>query len=141
MTHESGDDEVLRAPVSHGELLDKITILEIKAERIEDPKKLANVQRELETLAAIWRAAVGEDDVVLEWRRRLKAINESLWEIEDHIRDEERAGEFGTRFVELARAVYLTNDRRSVLKRNVSLHLGSELIEEKSYSDIEEELP
>ena len=120
-------------PISPGELLDKITILEIKLARIADPAKLANVRRELEALGAV-EATLGPADSLPALRQSLRAINETLWEIEDDIRDCERAGDFGPRFVELARAVYHTNDRRAAVKREVNLALGSRLIEEKSYA-------
>jgi hypothetical protein len=123
----------LMVPVSPGELLDKITILEIKSERIDDPEKVANVARELELLSRVWSEGVTEDGTVAGVRSRLKAINEDLWEIEDEIREEEARGEFGSRFIELARAVYVTNDRRAAAKREVNLHLGSSILEEKSY--------
>jgi len=126
-------------PISPGELLDKITILQIKSERIDDERKLANVRQELRILEDVWAASVDDDDVLAALRTELRTLNETLWEIEDHIREEERTASFGARFVELARAVYLTNDRRSRAKRSVNLHLGSELFEEKSYSDQESE--
>lgn len=121
------------APVSPGELLDKITILEIKAERISDPQKNANVRVELDLLNTIW-AGIPEVDVDAE-RSALKSVNEKLWEIEDDIRDEERAKRFGERFVELARAVYVTNDERARLKKVINTKMGSAIVEEKSYSD------
>ena len=124
----------LRIRVSAGELLDRITILEIKSARIRDPAKLENVRRELAELVETWDSGVSADETVAALRRELRSVNEALWDIEDHIREEEIAGVFGARFVELARAVYQTNDRRSLLKRKVSEHLGSELLEEKSYA-------
>ena len=127
-------DNIL-VPVSPGELLDKITILEIKSERISDPEKVANVRIELELLRGTWSEAVEEDDVIRTLHSELKDINETLWKIEDDIRDRERTGEFDTRFIELARAVYITNDRRSGIKKKLNLHLGSRIIEEKSYQD------
>ncbi|MDH3734583.1 MAG: DUF6165 family protein [Gemmatimonadota bacterium] len=123
----------LRVPVSPGELLDKITILEIKSERIEDPDKLGNVRRELDLLTKVWTDSVSEDDEISDLRTLLRRLNEELWGIEDEIREQERRGEFGARFVELARAVYTTNDRRSEAKRRINFHLGSTLIEEKSH--------
>ncbi len=126
-------DNVL-APVSPGELLDKITILEIKAERITDPQKNANVRVELELLNAIWERDVPRIDVAVE-RDALKGVNEKLWVIEDDIRDEERAKRFGERFIELARAVYVTNDERARLKKVINTKMGSAIVEEKSYSD------
>lgn len=127
--------ELIHIPMSPGELLDKITILEIKSERMSDPGKLANVRRELDLLEQTWRRAVTEDDTVRRIHAELKGINEELWMIEDDIRDKERAREFDARFIELARAVYFTNDRRSVVKKELNLHLGSTIIEEKSYQD------
>ena len=120
-------------PISPGELLDKITILEIKAERIHKPEKVANVRHELELLSKVWSDFVTEDKVVADLHRQLKTINEELWEIEDDIRDEERQNRFGEKFIALARAVYVTNDKRAQAKKEVNLHLGSEIIEEKSY--------
>jgi transcriptional regulator of nitric oxide reductase len=125
--------ENILVPVSPGEVLDKITILEIKSERMSDPEKVANVRVELALLQETWAQAVAEDDVVRELHTQLKEINEALWEIEDDIRDKERVREFDQRFIELARNVYFTNDRRSEVKKQLNLHLGSEIIEEKSY--------
>ena len=122
-------------PISPGELLDKITILQIKAERISDPTKVANVKTELDMLEKVWREAVADDAEIRALGAELKAINEALWEIEDDIRDKERAREFDQRFIELARNVYFTNDRRSEVKKKLNLHLGSQIIEEKSYQD------
>ncbi len=125
----------LRVPVSVGELIDKITILEIKSQRISDPGKLANVRMELSQLVATWDDSplatidIGDD------RAALKRINETLWDIEDDIRRLESAGEFNERFVELARAVYLTNDERAAAKRRINEATGSVLVEEKSYAD------
>jgi transcriptional regulator of nitric oxide reductase len=127
--------ENIHVPVSPGEVLDKITILEIKSERMSDPEKVANVKVELALLQKTWADSVVEDSVINDLHAQLKEINEALWEIEDDIRDKERAGEFDERFVELARSVYFTNDRRSKIKKNLNLHLGSEIIEEKSYQD------
>lgn len=119
--------------VPPGELIDKITILRIKQERIADAGKRANVQAELMTLSEARSAALPDDPELDRLEADLKAVNEALWEIEDDIRDCERAGDFGPRFIQLARAVYQTNDRRAALKREVNLRLGSRLIEEKSY--------
>jgi hypothetical protein len=127
--------ENIHVPVSPGEVLDKITILEIKSERMEDPDKLANVRRELALLNETWAASVTPDDVIEHLHAQLKEINEALWEIEDDVRDKERAKEFDQRFIELARSVYFTNDRRSAVKKALNLHLGSEIVEEKSYQD------
>lgn len=122
------------APVSPGELLDKITILEIKSERIEDADKLKNVRYELELLTRLWNEAVPEADLAAE-RAELKSVNEKLWVIEDDIRDKEAEKSFDAEFVELARSVYYTNDRRAAVKKQVNLKLGSAIVEEKSYSD------
>ncbi|MGD8310314.1 MAG: DUF6165 family protein [Chromatiales bacterium] len=119
--------------IAPGELIDKITILEIKDERIADDAKRANVRVELATLAEARTAAIPADGEIDRLTAELKSVNEALWEIEDGIRDCDRAGDFGPRFVELARAVYRTNDRRAELKKAINLHLGSRLVEEKSY--------
>ena len=125
----------IQVPISPGELLDKITILQIKSERIDDPAKLANVNTELEMLTRVWETSVEADDRIAALTARLKSINEALWEIEDDIRDEERNKRFGERFIELARAVYVTNDERAEAKKQVNLHLNSNIVEEKSYKD------
>jgi hypothetical protein len=122
-------------PVSFGELLDKIAILEIKCERIQDESKLANVRRELDALNETWAAHPAARTDIRELRAKLKAINESLWDIEDDIRDKERAREFDEEFVRLARAVYVTNDERARVKKDINLKLGSAYVEEKSYAD------
>lgn len=127
--------ENIHVPVSPGEVLDKITILEIKSERMTDPEKVANVRVELALLQEIWRNNIEDDETIGRLHAELKQINEELWEIEDDIRDKERAKEFDERFIELARAVYFTNDRRSQVKKDLNLHLGSQIIEEKSYQD------
>lgn len=125
----------LLIPVSPGELIDKLTILDIKSERISDAAKLANVQRERGLLEQAWLDSGLETAAVRELRAELKAVNEKLWVIEDAIRDEERAARFGERFIELARAVYVTNDVRAELKKAINHSLGSAIVEEKSYSD------
>ncbi len=125
----------IQIPISPGELLDKITILQIKAERIDDPVKVANVKTELEMLTRVWDETVEADAEITALTAELKSINESLWEIEDDIRDEERNKRFGDRFIELARAVYVTNDERANAKKKVNLHLNSTIVEEKSYQD------
>lgn len=120
--------------VAPGELIDKITILEIKLERMTDEAKLANVRIERDTLVAARDAAVPASSELDALTAELKTINESLWEIEDDIRECERSKDFGSRFVELARSVYFTNDRRSDVKRKINALLGSRLVEEKSYA-------
>ena len=122
-------------PISPGELLDKITILQIKAERIKDPEKVSNVKIELDALTDVWNSSVSEDDTVKQLHEELKTINETLWDIEDDIRDEERARNFGEKFIELARSVYVTNDHRAEAKKKLNVHLGSTLVEEKSYQE------
>jgi transcriptional regulator of nitric oxide reductase len=122
-------------PVSPGEVLDKITILEIKSERIQEEEKLLNVRRELVLLKEVWAEKVVDDKNVRRLHVQLKEINEALWDIEDAIRDEERLHRFEERFVELARNVYFTNDRRSRVKKELNTYLGSEIVEEKSYKD------
>ncbi len=119
--------------VSWGELEDKISILEIKLARIQDPAKVANVARELEALLPARGEAHRIDPAIVECEAELKAINETLWSIEDEIRDCERRGDFGPRFIELARSVYRENDRRALVKRRINARLGSGLVEEKSY--------
>ncbi|MGM0433335.1 MAG: DUF6165 family protein [Pseudomonadota bacterium] len=127
--------DTIRIPVSFGEVLDKITILEIKSERIGDTEKLQHVHAELDALSQHWQEAVAEPALVDGERRELKAVNEKLWEIEDAIREEEAAGRFEQRFIELARSVYFTNDERAAIKKRVNLALGSRFVEEKSYRD------
>ena len=126
---------LISVPVSYGELLDKISILQIKSGRMSDPVKLANVRHELDALEASWMAhsAAGQDITAL--RAQLKAVNERLWVIEDDIRSCEYAQDFGAEFVRLARAVYFENDERARVKREINLALGSQLVEEKSYQD------
>jgi len=122
-------------PISPGELLDKITILEIKSERIESVEKKANVNNELSMLTKVWTDAVTEDAEITSMRSELKSINEALWDIEDDIRDEERAKRFTEKFIELARSVYVTNDQRADVKKRINIHLKSDIVEEKSYQD------
>jgi hypothetical protein len=125
----------IQIPISPGELLDKITILQIKSERISDATKVANVRTELGMLEQVWSDTVEDDEQIRALSSELKSINEALWEIEDDIRDEERNQRFGDRFIELARAVYVTNDERANAKKKVNLHLNSSIVEEKSYQD------
>jgi hypothetical protein len=120
-------------PVSWGELVDKITILRIKAERIACKDARANVAHELAALGRVAGQAIrgGEVAPLIE---QLQAVNEELWEIEDRIREREAEGDFGQRFVQLARSVYKKNDLRAAIKRRINEALGSELVEEKSYA-------
>jgi Family of unknown function (DUF6165) len=125
----------LLVPISPGELVDKITILEIKSQRMTDAAKLHNVRTELALLTDTWRASpFSATDVRAEWDA-LREVNGRLWDIEDRIRDRERDGDFGAEFIELARAVYVTNDERAALKKKINTRLGSTLVEEKSYAD------
>ena len=120
-------------PISPGELLDKITILRIKSARMTDETKLRNVRVELEALEQTWRESGAAIPAVAVDEAALQKVNEELWDIEDRIRDKERAGEFDAVFIELARAVYVTNDERARFKKNINTALGSRLVEEKSY--------
>lgn len=121
-------------PVSWGEVIDKITILEIKSKRLNDGAKLANVRKELDMLVAVREREFPRHRELASLSGMLEEVNAKLWDIEDDIRDCERQRDFGERFVELARAVYYTNDERAQLKRRVNDLLGSELVEEKSYA-------
>ncbi|WP_426702787.1 DUF6165 family protein [Rhodanobacter sp. Col0626] len=126
---------LIQTPVSYGELIDKITILEIKSRRIADAAKLANVRNELDLLNATWANSSESHTDISDERSRLLAVNELLWDIEDKIRLKERAQAFDAEFIELARAVYFRNDERAAFKREINLKLGSQLVEEKSYQD------
>ncbi|HET7300046.1 MAG TPA: DUF6165 family protein [Oleiagrimonas sp.] len=125
----------IEVPVSFGELIDKITILEIKAERIGDATKVANVRRELDLLEATWHAHEASHTDIGAERADLKAVNEALWDIEDRIRLKEKAQAFDEDFIRLARSVYVRNDERAAVKRKINTALGSTLVEEKSYQD------
>ncbi len=127
--------EQILIPMSPGELLDKITILEIKSERMSGEEKLRNVRLELSLLNGTWTRSVAEDDTVQRIHSELKNINETLWEIEDDIRDKEKVREFDQKFIDLARSVYVTNDKRANAKKELNIYLGSEILEEKSYQD------
>ena len=123
----------IQIAVSYGELIDKITILEIKYERIDDAAKRANVARELQSLNETWESSGIAIDLIATERRDLKATNETLWDIEDAIRAKEAAREFDQAFIDLARRVYQRNDERAAIKRVINERLGSQLSEEKSY--------
>lgn len=123
---------VPHVPISWGELIDKITILEIKARRLSEAAARTNVDRELALLRDIAAPAL-TDAQIADLADQLRRQNETLWDIEDRIRDKERAGQFDTDFIALARSVYQSNDRRGALKREINQALGSVLIEEKSY--------
>lgn len=128
---------LIEAPISLGELIDKITILEIKAVNISDAGKLKNVSHELHVLNAkidVLLDAQGKTKLA-PLKQALKDINQELWIIEDDIRDCEYVKDFSNKFIQLARAVYVTNDQRAKVKKDINLAFGSELIEEKSYKD------
>jgi len=125
----------LYTPISYGELIDKITILEIKAAHIHDAAKLANVRTELDLLNATWAAHPASRTDISAERAQLGAVNSALWDIEDRIRLKEKAQAFDAEFIDLARAVYFRNDERAAVKKAINLKLGSKLIEEKSYQD------
>lgn len=131
----AGNARMIEVPVSPGELIDKISILEIKAERIKDPEKLKSVVRALALLQATRHRALPASDALSRFEAELKQVNEALWDIEDAIRAREAAKDFGLRFVELARLVYQTNDRRAATKKQIDLLFGSEIGDEKSYED------
>lgn len=127
--------DYVEIPISYGELLDKISILEIKAERIRQAAKLSNVERELTLLRQTWQAHPASATDIRSEYAQLKAINEKLWDIEDAIRKKEKAKAFDDEFIDLARSVYVRNDERGEAKKAINLKLGSSLIEEKSYED------
>ena len=127
--------DLINVPISPGELVDKITILEIKKEFIDDINKLKNINNEYDLLMQIYSNDVSKTDGVDSLKSKLKNINLSLWKIEDDIRDCERDKIFKERFVQLARDVYFTNDKRSKVKLEINLLLNSSLVEEKSYKD------
>jgi hypothetical protein len=125
----------ISVPVAYGELIDKITILEIKSERMRDAAKLANVRVELDLLNETWYADLASRIDIAAERAALRSVNEALWDIEDDIRRKEKAKAFDEEFIELARAVYIRNDERATIKRAINVKLGSTLVEEKSYQD------
>ncbi len=120
-------------PISFGELIDKITILEIKSQKITDAAKVKNVRHELDELKRVWASLEESSVEINDLRQELKKVNETLWDIEDDIRKKDLRGEFDSEFIELARSVYFQNDTRAEHKRAINLRLGSELMEEKSY--------
>jgi chorismate mutase len=121
--------------ISIGEFFDKITILEIKNERISNAEKLVNINNELDGLNGLLQKLPFSRNDVADEVAELKRINEELWVIEDDIREKESRKEFDERFLELARAVYITNDKRSEVKRDINVKLGSDFVEEKSYEE------
>ena len=123
----------LQVPVSVGEVLDKITILQIKLAHISDAAKRVNVQNELDALLPLVAGDAFTTEQMQGLMAELKSINEALWDIEDDIREKEAAKSFDTEFIRLARAVYVTNDKRAEIKKQINLATGSALVEEKSY--------
>ena len=121
-------------PISPGEVVDRLTILEIKSERISDKTKLVDVHHELGKLLEAAKSAIPDSQDMRALRAKLKAVNEELWVIEDDIRQCERERDFGATFIALARAVYKTNDQRADLKRRINEALGSDIMEQKSYA-------
>ncbi len=136
MTETEQSSEIL-VEIGPGELLDKLTILRIKADRIEDTGKLANVRHELGVLDACRAKHIPPSDDIDRLTAELQGVNEALWDIEDDIRECEATGDFGERFVALARSVYKTNDKRAALKKAINEALNASIIEEKSYADYE----
>ena len=131
------DSRTLLVPVAAGELIDKITILRLKTERLQQPEALTNVRRELQALEAVLKEAdpaLGID-AVLSLTERLQAINTQLWEVEDALRLLEAEQRFDQEFIRLARSVYQLNDQRASLKRQINESCGSSLMEEKSYGE------
>lgn len=126
---------MINTPVSPGEILDKITILEIKAINISDQEKQKNVRNELTILLKTWDQHVESSKKLLELKQQLKKVNQDLWNIEDNIRIKESKKEFDDEFIQIARSVYVENDKRAAVKKEVNILLGSELVEEKSYED------
>ncbi|MCY4642721.1 MAG: DUF6165 family protein [Gammaproteobacteria bacterium] len=126
--------ENICVPVSPGELLDKITILEIKAQQISDAEKLRNVETELKLLTRVWQQASLDDTKVQSFKQALKTVNQDLWMIEDKLRIKEAEKEFGQEFIDLARSVYVQNDKRAAIKKEINALLGSTIVEEKSYA-------
>ena len=132
-------NEIL-VPVSNGELIDKITILQIKSERLRNPDQLANVRRELAALQATRKRIAGDVATLERYAADIKRVNEALWEIEDAIRECDAQGDFGEGFIMLARSVYRRNDERARLKQAINIASGSRYVEEKSYKDFAPEI-
>jgi len=127
------DNQTVLAPVSLGELLDKIVILEIKRGRISDDAKLSNVRTELQALRDIRPPSLLDNAEIQVWEKALRSANEELWDLEDRIRDKERVADFGPEFIEVARLIYRTNDKRAHAKKMINTICGSTIVEEKSY--------
>ena len=122
----------MKIEVSNGEIVDKLTIIQIKLERISDSKKLENLKKEYDVLDAAVAGIISKDH---ELYKKLYDVNCKLWDIEDRIRELEKARQFDGSFIETARAVYFTNDERSIIKKDINDMTGSNLVEEKSYED------
>lgn len=131
----ANNTELITCPTSAGELLDKLSILEIKSEKITQQDKLINIKNELQILIQIKNNSINYDETVSNLFNKLKEINIKLWTIEDDIRDCERSKDFSNTFIQLARAVYKTNDVRAAIKKEINLYLGSNIVEEKSYQE------
>jgi len=127
------DNQIVFAPVSLGELVDKIVILEIKKERISDEVKLSNIRTELQALRDIRPPSLLDNAEIQVWEMALRSANEELWDLEDRIRDKERVADFGPEFTEIARLIYRTNDKRAHAKKMINTICGSTIVEEKSY--------
>jgi len=135
---QKGKTMIIEAPISIGELIDKLTILEIKLANIDDPSKLPNIDKEHKLLTSKLNAikfTEEQQDAFCKATKELKTTNTRLWEIEDSIREHEKSKKFNDNFINLARAVYITNDKRSQIKKDINGLLGSEIVEEKSYSN------
>ena len=124
-------------PISWGELIDKITILEIKQTHIKSPIALANINKELSYLNEIVENSTGVAELISDLKQQLLDVNKRLWQVEDDIRDKELKQDFDIGFIELARRVYRLNDERAKLKKSINQVLNSELVEEKSYKDFQ----
>ncbi|MPZ40201.1 MAG: hypothetical protein GEU95_19515 [Rhizobiales bacterium] len=124
----------IEVPISVGELVDKVTILSIKSEKITDAGKRANIGREFDALQGVLKPILTTTPALAPLQAELRTINDMLWRIEDDIRDCERNRDFGDRFIALARGVYQTNDRRAAVKRQIDELMGSDIVEEKSYA-------
>lgn len=129
--------QAIMTEIGSGELIDKITILEIKSERMSDAAKLQNVRHELSVLSATRDAHLGDVDGLEGLAAQLKEINVALWVIEDDIRACEAEKDFGQKFIDLARAVYITNDKRAAVKKEINLLTGATIVEEKSYTEFD----
>ena len=125
---------LIKTAISPGELLDKISILEIKNDKITDSEKRQNVSKELAILMETKSKHICDDKPISDLYQKLKEINLKLWDIEDDIRDCERNKDFSDTFIQLARSVYITNDDRAAVKKEINLFLGSHIVEEKSYA-------